>query len=576
MPRDSVTSRSRFWPPILAVLAATAASPFLHGYALGYQNHEIQLPYLLWLQDPTLFPGDPMIEAMGSYFSFFWTAAAWISARLPLATVFLVGHLLTTLLRFAGVWYLGRVLFPGDRRAAYIGLWLVFWGRTGVGFEALNWIYFAHTPVAAAIGVWTIALALGGKTRRAMLLAGLIFNLHAMQSAYLLLMIGVAALPELRKRWREHAQGALLFGLGAAPGLTWMLAAGALPSPPDLVALVRAYFPYHFFPSSFGANQWVAIGFLMTLFAAAWHFPPRGSLHAAGREPSAYARALWMCTGLFGFWLLGGVIMELRPNGFFLKLHAFRSSAILCTLLFPMVGGLLSRSWARRGADLPGTVFATGLVLAGLLGSAGFLSPESAATIVAAALTLLALAGVLVARGKMRQVAGALALLSALFAIAPIVAARIARNAQRARAEAPWVEVAHWARANSARDARFLIPPYLAGFRWRSERPVVGECQDGSAVLWSRTYADYWRTWYLAMGGAFDDEPISLWDRLARSWFRKDQQEIEELAQHYDADYIVLRIPRRREELRGWRIEWGEEPLFDNGVFTVYAVPASD
>jgi hypothetical protein len=555
--------------PILAVLVATAASPLLHGYAIGFQNHFIQLPYLRWLQDPTLFPGDPLIAAMASYFSFFWLALAWICSRLPMEEVFLAGHLLTVALKYAGIFALGRALFPSDRRAAYLGMWLVFFGHSGVGYEAMNWIYFAHTPLAADIGIWALVLALNGRYRLSFLLAGLVFNLHAMQSCYLALMIGCSLLREVRHRVPDLIAGAALFLLGASPGIYWMMSASALEAPADLIDLTRAFFPYHFFPSSFRVRQWIAVGFLLALFAFTRHFAPRRA---------AFERAWTMCAAIIGLWFVGGAIMETAPNGFFLKLHVFRSSSYLATLLYIMVGGLVLQAWDARRASWPWPVAAGCLLAVSLLGSEEFFPTGGAQRIfmLGALLAFLAaLAAAMAVRPEARRAAGAACLLAACLLWIPVGRARLGQNSLREHQNRPLVDAARWAHENTSPSDRFLVPPYLSGFRLHSERAVVGECQDGSGILWSADYADYWRQWYLRMGGTFGQHVEPLWDRLARSWFEKKQQEIEQIAADYGAGYIVLRRPRGREARRGWNIEWDGEPVFDQGVYVIYATPRS-
>ena len=558
-----------------AVLLCTLASPFLHGYAFGLENQNIQLPHVFALGDPSLYPGDALIAAMGSYFSFFWRAIAWMCERVPAEPLFLALHLVVAWAKFAAVGALARRLFPHRPRVVYLALWLVFWGRSGIGWEPLHWQYLAHTPFATAIGLWTLYAALGGRWRSALLLAGLTFDVHAMQSAYLLLMIAAAAAATLARGerenrsgvWRAFLQGLPLYFLAAAPGLYWMFGTEALDSPPDLVALIRIFFPFHFFVSSFGPGQWLTAVLLIGIFAAALRWAPK-------RAP--VRSALWMVAALFGFWIVGGAIMELAPNAFVLKLHVFRSSSYVCFLLFTLLAGLLDRLWRageRRGWP-PTLAWALALFVVplGRIEEAPIRDPRF--LVPWAAVLLLGGASLWLSR-RARLGAGLLAFLLALWPMAWFTLEE-RRAAQRLHSDRePWREAQRWARANTARDDRFLTPSYLSGFRIGSQRPVVGETQDGSALLWSATYADYWRPWYERMGGRFDDEDITLWDRLARGWFEKDQAELEAIARDYGARYIVLREPKTREAARGWKLDWEGEPLFDNGIFRIYRLEDS-
>src|SRR3989304_1950594 len=91
---------------------APAPSLALYGYSFGIHNHSIQIPFLRWLQDPTLFPGDRCMEAMRGYFSFFWPLMARLTRWLPLGPTFLVGHVLAVAATFAA----GRAVGGGGGR----------------------------------------------------------------------------------------------------------------------------------------------------------------------------------------------------------------------------------------------------------------------------------------------------------------------------------------------------------------------------------------------------------------------------------------------------------------------------
>ena len=164
--------------PVGAVLAATATSFVLHGYGFGVENHHIQIPLLHALADPSLYPDDPLMTAMQHYVSFFWPGIAFLARFLALPTLFLIGHVLVTAAGFGGVWALARRFFPASRAPAWLALWMVLFARSDLGAEPLHWNYFTHTSVAHAAGVWILVLAVSGRFRTALLLAGLVMNVH--------------------------------------------------------------------------------------------------------------------------------------------------------------------------------------------------------------------------------------------------------------------------------------------------------------------------------------------------------------------------------------------------------------
>lgn len=546
---------------VLISALATLASLYVHGYSFGLQNQHIQIPHLLALQDPGLFSGDPLIEAMASYFSYFWPAMAWLTERLPLEPTFFGLHLAVVFARFLGLSALARGIWPQAPGAPLVVVWLVFFGHSGIGYESLNWTYLAHTTLATALGLWALAAAVRGRVLATALLAGLLFDLHAMQSAYVLLMAGAAFLVAGDVSWRRLLSATAIYSAAAAPGLVWLYRSGGLAAPAEFDELVRTYFPYHFFPSSFAAAQWLALVAYVGAFAA--------GVWVLGKDPHA-RRALAMAGALLVFWALGGTLIELWPSAFLIKLHVFRSSAYLYCVLAALFAGVIT-SWLGSVRRIDPRLL-TAILAAGTVVPAGLPFVRHPLWLAAAlGLAGLGLAAALrLSSARARRVCAGLALVSSVVAGGYALFERGVAARRLPLSQEPWHETQRWVEANTPADALFLTPPYISGFRVHSRRAVVGEVQDGSAILWSATYAEHWRRWFERMAGPIDGEPVTSWDRLAREWFARDQAQIEALGREFGADYVVIREPREREADLGWGLEWSGEALYDNGIFAVY------
>ena len=558
---------------VAASLAAAFANVLFHGYAFGLQNQHIQLPYLWELQHPELYPGDPLVEAMGSYFSYFWLAMAWLTERLPAEPTFFALHLCAVFLRYLGIAALARGVWPALPRATWIAMWLAFFGHSGIGYEPLNWNYLAHTTLGTALGLWALAAAVRGRVLLAALLGGLLFNLHAMQSAYVALMLAGALGLGRGLALGRLAAGLALFVLAALPGLAWLASSGGLAAPADFPELVRTFFPFHFYPSSFAWPQWVSLGVYVGATWAGVHVAERARAQTGAEAPGRAAR---MAVALLGFWLVGGAWSELWPAPFVLKLHVFRSSAYMFFALSALWSGPLSRGldWAVARAQSP-ALGAAAFALAAVPTSLHLVPSASAGALalVALAAALAWLLAVLLSSARARRACAGLALVGGLASAGYVGFARGREAHLLAGSLEPWHAVQRWAAEHSEPSDVFLTPPYISGFRVFSRRPIVGEVQDSSAILWSSQYADYWRTWLERLSGPLDGEAIPLWEKLAREWFAKDQAQIEALGREYGARYVVLRRPREREARLGWEIHWDGAPLYDNGVFSVYALP---
>lgn len=555
----------------LAVAAACAARLAIDGYAFGISNHSIQVPHLRWLQDPSLFPGDRLVEAMQGYFSFFWPLMAWLTGRLPLEPTFYAIHLLTLLAFTGAVFAITRRVFPEHPLAPYLALWLVLWGDAAVGVEPLYWVYLTHTPVATALGLWSVWCVLSGRWLAGCALAGLVFDVHAMQSAYLVLMIAAASLQRTPREWRRQAKGAALYALVALPGLVWMLRSSALAAPEGFARLLRLYFPKHFYASSFEASEWLALAITLLLLGAARRWAPGGE----GRRGLER-----MCGAILLLWLVGGALGEWWPLAAVLKLHVFRASSYFTTFALILFAGVLARAWQQRPGPraLAGALALCTIAVVGSLRFLDLSRPAVAWPLVGAGL---AGATAAVLRGRART-ASALAALACLLWVAGLHAVQRARFADHypfavARLRSSdWFAVQRWAREHSQPGDLFLTPPDTEGFRIYAERPVVGEWKDGAAALWDAAFAVHWLDWYQRVGGRLDDdarEPI--YARLARGWYALGQRGIESLARAVGARFIVIRAPSARERADGARLAWRGEALFQSGPYFVVRAPGS-
>ncbi len=535
--------RAAPWAWAVGIPLFVLGEMLLFGHRVGLHNHAIQLPYLFWLNDPTLYPGDRLMESMRDYFSYFWLGMAWLTRWLPLEPAFLAIHLLTLAGRYGALWCMARVVAPGRTVAPWIVCWLHLFAETPIGREQLHWFYVAHTSVASMLGLWVLYFTFRRWWWAAFALAGLIFNLHAMQAAYLAMMLAAAWL------WTERAnlgsaktllRGAamgVVFLLAASPGLAWMLRSGAASSgATGLGELLRSFFPGHFFPSAFTMGNWIALAGYVAMLAIAWRGLARSKETGIGA-----AQGL----ALLAFWLLAGIAIEYWEPDFLLKLHVYRSSSYFVVIALVLFGGWLAGVMENLAAS-----------------RSSFLLPLLAVVVAAPPLmtkpllaTILPVVGVLLAGAAVRWISSRLVRRGGFWAEVPAALVltaglvylgvaqhreRMAWNRQFAWRMGEYQKAAEWARDNTPPDARFLTPPDLAGFRIGSRRAVVWEWFDGAAMLWDAAYCDYWRAHYLQAGAKVRHTHSDfITDRLRWTWHGKPLPELEAIASKENAHYIV-------------------------------------
>lgn len=556
------------WSGIVVVIIAVLVDLAAYRHAVGYNNHAIQLPYLFWLNDPALYPGDPFIDSMSGYFSYFWLVMAWFVRHWDINIVFLVGHLLTLGLKYTVVWLMGRHLYRENALAAPLFVWWHLFSISSIGDEGMHWFYFAHTPVATSFGYLALYLALRGWWIAAFAVAGFIYNIHAMQSAYLLVILGLPYALHWRFRGWKGVLPGIAFFIAMLPGFIWMLRLGAQKSPEDLSLLLRAFFPIHFFPSAQNGRAIVDFVCMTTAFVVSLALLPRSANKAL---------LTWMAVAVLIFWTVGGVMVETIGPGALIKMHIYRAAPYYLTAILALFSGVLATRlipWVppHWRAQVVWALF----LIPPFISARFFIDRNSWVANTLFVVTLVGIVAATVAKLPMlyRQ-------WSAWIAVAAFVwfSGLQQRNAAAGmtwylRCFVHWYDVQDWARENTPPGTLFLTPPDHIGWRVRSLRPTVGEWLDGAAIMWDTKYADYWRDWYLQAGGDFDDEhddPIHV--RLGRSWMGKSRAEIEAIARRHGAKYIVMRPPHGWESAEGVPPKWDGPKLYENSIFYVVPVP---
>lgn len=507
---------------LLLLAAAFIATLLAHGYAfeLGAENQPLQVPHIAQLRDPGLYPGDPLVQVLGKYRSAFFPAAAWLSRWLTLEQLFFLVHVATTVAVGAAMWSIGRLLYRSTNAAAVAALLLLVSPvvrPTVVGHDTLvaAWV----TPTTVSFPILLVALygLLSGRTALAGLAAGLAAHVNAVAAGIFVIVALPVALGEAR-RWRAAAAFLGVFALVALPPLL-TLPGGALVSGRglDFLALLRVYYPYHFFLGAQPPGVFVRVAILFLTAIAGFRALP---------ESPTGRRATYLALAVTTTVAAGALFADLIPVAALTQLHLLRADRWCYVLIFMLAAGLVRRALAdKEPTDFAGAV----AVAAGLLRAAYPLVAWGAILLllrpagrrVRMALVLAA-GGVALSRMWEPRLALSAALLIALAAIACAGRPRFMNAVTRRGAVAAlaiaylelvlhtgtigpdgisiarqvfhpdWREVQEWAARSTPVAARFVTPPEYAGFRVYARRGTVVERKDGAAMLWEPAFGPGW------------------------------------------------------------------------------------
>lgn len=535
-----------------------AASILTTGYRVfsGTDNHALQLPLVLWLNDPTLFAGDRFVETLGGYTSAVWWAVAIFDRFMVLEPLLLVLFLLGRLaLVYAGA-YFACCVAPGSRLAPIVaGAFLAIGPIPPIGGAHLVIAYFEQTGVSLV--ALLLALASVHARRHWAVAAWLAigFTANPMYGVYAATYIGAAWLADPQFRRGPTIGPLILAALLSLPTAVWAATAASTGDIDSLRWLhaARMMLPYHLLPHTWDREAFRAVAVLLIVgmtFLYRYQAPGRRSRWRTQLSWSATAVAWVSLTFFAASDVIVPVLLVLHPaRGLDLwylalafsvlavvasRLESEPSTARLLELVAAFA--LLSYLLAPPVGTWP-LVALIGLgLIAGLVASA--ISPQSKSAPVWISVGLIVMVTLMTAREQ------------------EILREKPPGNWRGAVYEGPHkdlMQVADWVRRATPKGATFMVDPTdwaWSHFRYLAQRPVFLTWKDGSALLWDRSFADVWLDRLAEMGVDYEwslERPARLLQGdvrrvLKRSFTNLADDDRLRIAQRNAIDFWVVRI----------------------------------
>ena len=574
----------------------TGLSLLLFGYDFGLGPNLAQvLPYINRLADPALYPGDIFLESFSSFPSIYPAAAAFLGRFAALETLHLAAYIAARFFFLALVFDLAETL-TGSRRTPFAAVLLAAVSAqanvlTPLGEDPLLKTSFFQSTLAGLAGTFSLLLFLKKKYLPAFAALGAMLFINGLSALYL------AALYAFALRGAPDAaamrRGWAVLGAVALGWLAWL---HSLPNRfggpgPDYSAMLKNWYPGHYFPSGWDGAKWFRIAVFLPLNLLLIHARAAGSPEE--KNIRAFLRAFYL------LWAAAFVFGEFLPVPRLVNLQFFRSDAFFCLfgLIFAAdflrglyseeepggwaLGALILLSFTETGAAVyplfalallaawrygPAWVFRTA-ALAGAAFCAKELlflpaaSPEQKKYTVALLLfSLGALSGKNFKSAISPGRAAALALAAVLIPFLPLINYRVAERAwgNYGGEKASWLELQRWARENTPVQAVFLVPPDTYGFRVFSLRSPVTEWLDGGAMHWAPGFE---KDWAQRIADLRAESPRPEGADLGYSAI--NEAGFIRLGRKYGASYAVRRS--------GAALAF--KTLYSNPDFTLYALP---
>ena len=614
--KDSVDhKKKRLRRVFLFAFAGAYLNIVVYGFSYGASNHEFELSLVNWLRDLSLYPHDPIRDAFARFPTIFWPGVAYFSHWLSTETVVFILFLLTKLLFFLVLARIVEARVKDTRLAACIvgsvALSPFLNDQTPLSASTVLDAVQTHTTLAVALLLWVGCLLLEERWIPAAILCALTVYLDALYFVFTLFAFATFAVLD----WRRRRPTIVLAGLaGATISLPWLLLFRGVTYrqfPDGYVEALLAFYPFHLnlhshetydIVSGFGL---VAAAGLMGVVARKFGLQTDSRLEALS---ASFILPV----------ILGAGFGELHLTPMLARLQMLRADSFLLlysVLLVQIYGANLLRSSGKGPATtlllgaatilLPFTE-SVGLLWLVFIGMALWLDPDehferylrwvSAPLLVRTIGSGLLVTGIVAASLKQHAewsstVVVALAILLASVLISGYRSAVLAASPDRVAAivsglvfllltvgrvpiiphlwnpviaptaqESNWRGVQEWAKANTPREAQFLVPTYPGGFRAFSDRSSWGEWKDGQAMYLYPPFEEEYRNRMIAVGYSWGKWNGT--EAITEAYRHLSWERLSAIAHQNHLSYII--------QFRD--VAYPATPVFANQDYSVYKV----
>ncbi|HEY4076675.1 MAG TPA: DUF6798 domain-containing protein [Rhizomicrobium sp.] len=471
--------------------AAATLSIALQGFEFGIDNNAFHIPIVLRWYDLPQFASDPLIQSLRHYATPVYPFLSLFADTENIRAIFFLAFFLTRALTIFALFQLMRACGLKQPWLTVATVTTVFisaiYGQSSIGRDELFVDIFTHTALAQAVALLGIASLIRGKLLWAALAMGIAFDLNAIVGAWTAVPLALACMGRLVSKSPHDPTTAVkttgVFTLVAAPVVIWIVATqgNAIPNF-DYRAFLVEYYPYHFF---IGWADWPhRIEFALQLACGAI-----GILLL----PRNRAGAALVLSGLALVFCLGVLVGQLSHAHFLLNLHLLRVDGMILWLAVCVIVTVGFNALAAPPGlpALGGAAAISGLiandwriVLAGLLWLAATRYWSQPPHMQWSSLPRI--------RPSRLVASGALFIYAAAnYATYAPQAAPPGRDDvpsdQQLAGDQPaapqWRQVTEWARAETAPNALFLVPPKMDFIAAAQRRSWTG-WKEGAAAMW--------------------------------------------------------------------------------------------
>jgi hypothetical protein len=523
------------------------SSLLITGCQLYSNNHAMQIPYVLWLQDSSLFPGDPLVSTFPKYVGPVWHLIAFLSEYIPLESTLFISFLITRGLIILAPAFVANSIFPGSR-LAQVGAMAFFALAPApiIGHGTLVINYFEHTGLSVAFLLLAIAAFYSKRSFLWAILLAIGFNLNLLYGTYALVFFIPVMLvdSQYRKSWKKWGTALVIFLILSAPIVIFSVPNIQLDSALEELWLKagEVRHPFHIYPHTWNIRQIVVFTGFMLFYCLVLFF-------SRDRIPRLFKQGLiWfiVCLCWIGLAFFGAYIFQ-SPN--LLIIQPARASDIWFAFAAIQVIAVFA-CWIEEERKLSrlGTV----LFFIGVFWLNFFYFPIITASVWFVTAVVVAIPGAWAFLNRNKGpliISNAVVIIVAAFGILNLIEdmGSYIENGLVKLPDAEMRKIASWAKENTTKEDKFLVDPNWEEFRPISQRSVFVAWKDGTAIFWDRSFVEKWVERIERFGFVFTTAKLGTTrgsSELSKHYLKMDDADVLELSNDYHLQYWVVKLDK--------------------------------
>lgn len=603
------------------IFCAFTVNLLLYGYEYGNNSyHDYLLAYIQKIIDPALYPKDLYLSTLRTFPSLYIYFMAFWAEFFSLESVHFIAYLLIKFLLFWITYNIAEDCFK-SKTTAGLSVFLLssaptanFLGLFG-GEPLIRPLLYQSTFIVPFL-LLALHLFLKGQYLSSLCLLAVSYFFNGLMANYVVVMLFFASLMIWKNQSQHHKK--LMSSAWLIFAALWLLWFTLTPKDSlstafeqtDFVKFLKNYYSAHYFPSTWNTQKWLTALTYLGWFVLSIY---QSSLSAHYKKiVNGFLLALltmWAAASIFG------EIFPLRP---LIALMFFRSDIFL--IFFGLIAGadvirqLLSASsekkvllgglmlFALMSLQLYGTKTLLGLLVLFSLARLGdslswlkivfrslavfclllvFFELHQPAQLKTQMILFVFLGFLILAKdsGNIKSIPPRAYLYSSIFIFlllatyADVIFYRIDHRSltYKPPLRGDWEDVQKWVQRHTGKDALFVVPPYVNGFRTFSQRSVFVEKIDGGAMHWNIGYEQKWAERlnelgytdapYLNFNSSAPLDPLVMQTRLI--YAVNGEENFLRLKDKYGVEFVI------EESFR----QLSFPLIYQNQAFLVYRIP---